>query len=468
MTSSAPKTAGKRDSPLRALPLRAYANQVDRFVPARFEKDADLTRRARILIGYAFLSVPPGLLFVVLSVTNYRQPRLALMTGASTLTVALMPLLLRRTGSLVLATGGLFAACLASTLTGASSAEGQELLTLPWLAMIPLLATALAGRGAGCFWAIVCIVLAEGALLAGGGGAPRAVLSEEVLRVASAWSVALLILVALAFALLHESSRVRMMAALNDAQAQLEAAREKALRADRLASLGRMAAGVAHEINNPMAFVSSNVTFIREDLARGPLDAATQREYLSDILPATEEGIRRVVAIVGDLARFARGETEVGVAFDLNGEIRTALRMCEKALGDARLVVKLGELPPIVGRPREIAQVTMNLVINAAHAVKGSGEIRVETESAGEDVVLRVTDDGAGMAPDVKARLFEPFFTTKGVGEGTGLGLAVVHGIVRAHGGSVSVESAPGEGSTFEVRLPQTPPNSSRARFGGK
>ena len=215
-----------------------------------------------------------------------------------------------------------------------------------------------------------------------------------------------------------------------------------------------MAAGVAHELNNPMTFVSSNVELFKEDLVKGPIDAGLRREYLDDILPATDEGIRRVISIVGDLRRFARGDAEQRIEFDLNEEVRTALRMCERALEDRRLVVALGVLPPMAGNPREVAQVTINLVVNAAQAARSGGLIRVETESVREELILRVSDDGAGMTAAVKARVFEPFFTTKPEGQGTGLGLAVVHGIVRAHGGSVRVESEPGKGSRFEVRFP--------------
>jgi signal transduction histidine kinase len=439
---------------------RWWSATIDRFVPARVQADPDQTRRARLLIAYSLLSVFPGAIFFALSVLNYHRPAVAWITGVTAVINVLMPVVLRRTGSLALATSGLLTVLAGSMLLVSASAEGQAFMTLPWLAVVPLMATALAGRAAGVGWAVVCIALAEGhLLLAEGGVIPSEPIAAAALRVANAWNVALLILVVLTFVILSESLRLRTTAALAEAQARLEAARENALRAERLASLGQMAAGVAHEINNPIAFVSSNVALLREDLARGPLAHALQREYADDILPATAEGIDRVIGIVADLRRFARGETEEGAEFDFNGEVRAALRMCEKAFGDRRLVVKLGDVPRVMGRAREVAQVTVNLALNAAYATERGGEIRIETWSTGDEVVLRVSDDGTGMTPEVRARLFEPFFTTKPVGEGTGLGLAVVHGIVRAHGGSVQVDSAPGAGSTFDVRIPVRKPS---------
>jgi signal transduction histidine kinase len=439
---------------------RWWSATIDRFVPAQIQADPDQTRRARLLIAYSLLSVFPGTIFFALSVFNYRRPMVTWVSGVTALLNVLMPLVLRRTGSLALATSGLLTVLVGSMLLVSASAQDQALITLPWLAVVPLMATALAGRAAGIGWAIVCIALGEAhLLLAESGAIPGEPISAAAFRVASAWNVALLILVVLLFVILSESLRLRTTAALAEAQARLEAARENALRAERLASLGQMAAGVAHEINNPIAFVSSNLALLREDLARGPLEPALQREYVEDILPATEEGIDRVIGIVADLRRFARGEEAEGAEFDFNAEVRAALRICEKALGDRRLVVQLGNLPKVMGRAREVAQVTVNLTMNAAYATTRGGEIRVETWSTGDEVVLRVSDDGTGMTPEVKERLFEPFFTTKPVGEGTGLGLAVVHGIVRAHGGSIQVDSALGSGSTFDVRIPVRKPS---------
>jgi signal transduction histidine kinase len=121
------------------------------------------------------------------------------------------------------------------------------------------------------------------------------------------------------------------------------------------------------------------------------------------------------------------------------------------------VVVELGELPGMLGRPGQIAQVLVNLLVNAAQAMPEGGRIFVSTRAEGDEAVLVVRDTGQGMAPEVRERIFQPFFTTKPVGEGTGLGLSVVHGIIADHKGHIHVESAPGQGSTFIVRLPRIP-----------
>jgi signal transduction histidine kinase len=439
---------------------RWFAALVDRFVPEASRADADQVRRARLLVGFSFINVPVGATFCALAVFNYGIPRIALVAAMATLTAALTPPLLKRTGSMALATSGMLAVNVACMMVASASIDGQAALTLPWLAAIPLLATMLAGRAAGGFWALTCVVVTV-AYYALDGAAwlpPKVVLSADAVRTGGAWNVAIFILFTLSFAILYESLRLTTTAALADAQRRLEVARDQSLRADRLASLGHMAAGVAHEINNPMTFVSSNIELLHEELARGILDPASRREYVEDILPATREGLGRVIRIVADLRRFACGDSQEGVELDLNQEVQSALRLCEGELSACRLTVKLGELPRIVGRPSEVLQVAMNLVVNAAQAVQQGGEVRVETESTGHEIVLRVTDDGVGMTAHVKAHLFEPFFTTKPLGEGTGLGLSVVHGIVQAHGGSVHVHSELACGSTFEVRLPTVTP----------
>ena len=457
-----------RASPASSARLRVIglwsAAQVDGFVPVRLRADSDQVRRARLLIGFSFFIALAGATFFVLTVVTYGTPALEATTAVVTLTAALTPLLLRQTGSLRLAMNGMLAVNLVGILAASVFIEQHALLALPWLASMPLLATSVAGRRAGIAWALAGILAAEGyyALERMSVLPKKVAVSLDLLRTAGAWGIGLFVFLVLGFALVNESVRVGTMAALGEAQRKLEAARDRTAVADRLASLEKMAAGVAHEVNNPMTFVSSNVELLRLDLERGPLDAQTQREYVEDILPATEAGLRRVIDIVGDLRRFARRDAQTGVEVDLNREVQAALRVCEGVLGDCRLTVRLGELPTIVGRPSQVARVAMNLVVNAAHAVREGGEVRVETESAGEEVVLRVIDDGVGMTPEVKARLFEPFFTTKPVGEGTGLGLSVVHGIVAAHGGSVHVASEPHGGSTFEVRLPTAPVQSSR------
>ena len=242
------------------------------------------------------------------------------------------------------------------------------------------------------------------------------------------------------------------------AHEQLDLAHQRAREQERLTSLGMLAAGVAHEINNPMSYVKSNVNSLYLDLqACKPLPEEL-REYVDDVLPATLDGIRRVTAIVADLRRFARGDPEAMVEYDLNEEMAVALRIARGQLGPrCEVVMDLKELPRLLGHPGQVAQVGVNLLMNAAQAMPEGGRISLSTRQEGDEAVLEVRDTGIGMSPEVRARLFEPFFTTKPAGEGTGMGLSVVHGIVTAHSGRIQVDSTPGQGSTFTIRLPRIP-----------
>ncbi|MDC0713931.1 ATP-binding protein [Stigmatella sp. ncwal1] len=248
------------------------------------------------------------------------------------------------------------------------------------------------------------------------------------------------------------------------AHADLDRAHERAREQDRLSSLGMLAAGIAHEINNPLSYVKSNVNALYRDLkVRQGQIAPELGEYVDEVLPATLDGIHRIASIVTDLRRFARGEPEPMVEYDLNAEVQVALRMTQGRLhAHCDLEVDLApELPRMQGRPRQIVQVVINLIVNAAQAMPGHGKIRVSTRQEDGEVLLSVRDTGMGMSPETLSRIFQPFFTTKPLGEGTGMGLAVVHGIVSAHGGRIQVESEPLKGSDFIIRLPRGVPASS-------
>ncbi|HYO52022.1 sensor histidine kinase [Archangium sp.] len=244
------------------------------------------------------------------------------------------------------------------------------------------------------------------------------------------------------------------------AHEELDKAWRRAREQDRLSSLGVLAASIAHEINNPMSYVKSNVNALFEDMREHPALPAELQEYVTDVLPATVDGIQRICAIVSDLRRFSRGETEQMVEYDLNAEVEAALRITRGQLQmHGGVEVDLGPLPRLRGNPRQISQVVINLLVNAAQALAGRspGKVFVSTRQEADTVVLTVRDTGMGMGPEVLARLFHPFFTTKPVGEGTGIGLMVVHDIVAAHGGHIEVKSQLQQGSTFIIRLPYVP-----------
>jgi signal transduction histidine kinase len=245
---------------------------------------------------------------------------------------------------------------------------------------------------------------------------------------------------------------------LEQTHQKLEHVHQRALEQEKFSSLGMMAAGVAHEINNPMSFVTSNVNLLLKDLKQQPSLPAPLKEYVDEVLPETLEGIKRVNAIVSDLRRFARGDPEAVVEYDLNEEVRSALRAAQSQLVHCRVELALGEVGRLVGRPQQIVQALANLLINAGQATATGGKVHLSTQREAEGVRVEIRDTGTGMAPETLRNLFRPFFTTRPHGAGMGMGLAVVHGIITAHGGRIEVKSQPGQGSTFTLYLPRTLP----------
>ncbi len=245
---------------------------------------------------------------------------------------------------------------------------------------------------------------------------------------------------------------------LVQAHEHLEAMHKKLLTQDRMTTLGMIAASIAHEVNNPMCYVTANVEALVEDLTAMPQVPPELKEYVDDILPSTLDGIRRVNHIVADLRRFARGESAAVTEVNVNMEVAAAVRLAAGHLRERdRLTLDLDPDPGvIVGQPQQIGQVVLNLLINAAQATEAGGHMVISTRREGSDTVLVVADGGTGMTEEVQAHIFEPFFTTKTRGHGTGLGLAAVHVIVSKHGGTIAVASTPGSGTTFTVRLPST------------
>ena len=256
-----------------------------------------------------------------------------------------------------------------------------------------------------------------------------------------------------------EASHQMLLAALEDSRTnyqKLQRMQEQLVERETFSCLGRLAAGVAHEINNPMAFVTSNIRGLSRDLSAQPQLPGPLREYVDEVLPETLDGIRRVNDIMADLRCFARGDLEAPVEFDLNREVTSALRRSRDELkGRCRVELDLSELPPLRGRPRQIGQVIVNLLANAGQALpEQGGVVEVRTRFEQGEALVEVRDNGVGMSTEVRRSLFLPFFTTRPVGEGTGLGLAVAYGIVTGHGGRIDVESEPARGTCVTIRLP--------------
>ena len=225
---------------------------------------------------------------------------------------------------------------------------------------------------------------------------------------------------------------------------------------DRMASIGTLAAGIAHEINNPLAYVKANLALLREDIAAHGSAAATQA-LISDAL----EGAERVENIVKGVRSFSRIETEKRVPIDVQGTLELALRLTSHELRQhCEVVTDYQPTPAVMGDPSRLGQVFTNLLLNAAQAMSGGATarstitLRMSTDDQGR-AAIDVRDQGCGMTEEVARRAFEPFFTTKDVGEGTGLGLAVCHGIIQSMGGTITIHSVLGEGTTVRVLIPR-------------
>jgi two-component system NtrC family sensor kinase len=226
--------------------------------------------------------------------------------------------------------------------------------------------------------------------------------------------------------------------------------RLRLMESDRLAAVGELVAGVAHEVNNPLSSISAFAQLLLRDASL----TQTQRESIEVIRAET----MRASQVVKDLLAFARRSEPQRAPLDLNGVVGRTLRMRQYQFSEASVRVEVdlaADVPPVMGDARQLQQVCLNLLTNAVQAMTPEGGVlRVRSYAANDDVRLEVTDTGNGISSDTRAHIFEPFFTTKKEGEGTGLGLSVSYGIVTAHGGTIEVvETGPG-GTTFRVALP--------------
>ncbi|MFA7061039.1 MAG: PAS domain S-box protein [Pedobacter sp.] len=288
---------------------------------------------------------------------------------------------------------------------------------------------------------------------------------------------------------LNDTTELRNIAKeLEKAYSELEETQLQLFQQEKMASVGQLAAGVAHEINNPMGFISSNLGSLEKYVNRlaefislgdqavaasGDSAVKTQMQdarkrlkidHLLDdshqLIAESLEGASRVRRIVQDLKSFSRVDQAETAYINLNEALETTINIARNEIKYvATLNREFGDIPQIRCFPQQLNQVFLNLLVNAAHAMEEKqGTITVRTFSKGEDVLVQVSDTGSGMPEDVMKRIFEPFFTTKEVGKGTGLGLSISYDIIKKHGGDIMVESEVGVGTDFTVRLPVNSP----------
>jgi signal transduction histidine kinase len=272
---------------------------------------------------------------------------------------------------------------------------------------------------------------------------------------------------------------------LNQKMGELAQAQSQLVHAEKMASLGQLTAGIAHEINNPINFVFAGINALEKNLAHlfrvvdcyedmereGPSETGLRkvsqlkeevgyeelRGELCELVGSIKKGATRTSEIVRGLRNFARTDGEERKPANLHEGINSTLLILQSSLADRVTVVKQydANLPPIECHPGQLNQVFMNILCNAQQAIEGPGTITITTRERPDGVELCFADTGRGMSPEVKRRIFEPFFTTKEVGKGTGLGLSITYGIIQKHGGTITVESSPGAGATFRITLPK-------------
>lgn len=264
--------------------------------------------------------------------------------------------------------------------------------------------------------------------------------------------------------------------------AELREAHSQLVHREKMASLGQLVAGIAHEINNPLNFIQGNLHCLRESVGtlQGTLEAILRQvdqedsklarklqkirlaneldEVLDDVGSAfdgCQEGVERSTALVNDLRSFSRADSRTTTETDLHAAIGSSLNLLRSKLHGIEIVRDLEPIPTVHCIARQIDQVLVNLIANAADALEGRGRIAIRTRLQEDDVVvIEVEDDGPGIDPSHLDRIFDPFFTTKEVGKGTGLGLSISYGIVSRHGGALTVQSEPGQSTCFRVVMP--------------
>ncbi len=295
--------------------------------------------------------------------------------------------------------------------------------------------------------------------------------------------------------LVKQNIRLQEMArSEHQAHLDLKQAQSRMVQSEKLASLGQMVAGVAHEINNPVAFVSNNVAVLERDVGEmrdllamystandliqreraelfERLEAFCERadmsytlENLKGLIDRSRDGLSRIQQIVSHLRVFARlDEGQVNEA-DINGGIESTATIIRNVARkkQVQFEMDLGELPSVTCYAAKINQVMMNLLTNAIDACSEGGTVTVRTRAEEPGVRIEVADNGCGIEPEHRDRIFDPFFTTKPVGQGTGLGLSISYGIIQDHGGTIDVDSTVGQGTCFTIHLPLRPKPSSR------
>lgn len=280
---------------------------------------------------------------------------------------------------------------------------------------------------------------------------------------------------------------------LDETLVRLKASQSQILQSEKMASIGQLSAGVAHEINNPIGFIGSNLDALNDymvdvdkvlkhyqallkqlkelkgenlsDDINQQIQTISECEedveinYLMEDIPELlndcKDGTGRVGKIVGDLKSFAHPGNDKQMLINVNTGLESTLNVVNNEIKYKATVTKdLGEIPMVEGYPQKLNQVFMNILVNAAQAIKEKGEIKIQTKKVGEHVVISISDNGCGIEKENISKIFDPFFTTKEIGKGTGLGMNIAYNIIEDHKGKIDIKSIVGKGTTFTIILP--------------
>jgi signal transduction histidine kinase/CheY-like chemotaxis protein len=440
---------------------RAWRSLTSVLLHSKLSADADRRRRAELALGGALVLLPLLLIRAGVFLAVGATEQMWITAGAGLLLIALL-LSLGRTASMVLV-GNLFTLTLAVPGISLVVARGGfDAPMLVALSILPLVATFLAGWRSGLAWAVagaaVSVIFA--ALAHYGFELPDRYAGRAAFRIHLA---GLLLLpfatfgLALAFELTKNAARrAERVAEAERARAEAEA---QLMRADRLASMGQLVAGVAHEINNPLTYVVASIDELEEALVGAP-DTADPAKLLAELRQA-QVGLRRIQTIVRDLKTFTRPKQREEGSVELRATVEASARIVENELRHkAQLQIEIpDDFPRVRTNEAYLGQVILNLLLNGVQAIDPGDPARDRVTFRAErapdgGATLEVADTGSGMSEEVRERALDPFFTTKPVGVGTGLGLSVCANIVRSMGGKLTIESEQGAGTLVRIELP--------------
>jgi len=341
---------------------------------------------------------------------------------------------------------GLCLALVVAVATGDALSGPQVSCTLLYLLPVSIAAWSL-GRATGATFALLCAIgylsadIASRDMFSG----PPISLTARLWNVGIELGVFLSVSSALASLQERFESERTARTQAESALAELSLAQRSLLQSEKLGAIGRLVAGIAHELNTPLTYVLGNLEL---------LEALEFEERERDILARLRRGAERLMALVKKLLVLSRPQQDVMVRLNPNELIERSLELCRYNLGAVRLERDLEPLPEILGIPTLLETALINLIMNGVQAMGGEGRLTLSSRHEGGWVVIRVSDTGVGIAEDVRSVIFEPFMTTKAPGQGTGLGLWTVRTVVERHLGQVDFTSAEAEGTTFRIQLP--------------